>query len=77
MSPDGRYLYCTTAGNEPKALRIRIADHSVENIVSLKNFRYTSDPDEGIDIGITPDGSALLTRDVGTQEVYSLTVKWP
>jgi serine/threonine protein kinase/Tol biopolymer transport system component len=76
MSPDGKYLYCTTAGNEPKALRIRIADHSVENIVSLKNFRNASDPDEGIDIGIAPDGSALLTRDVGTQEVYSLTVKW-
>jgi serine/threonine protein kinase len=77
MSPDGKYLYCTTAGNDPKALRIRIADHSVETIVSLKNFCNASDPDEGIDIGIAPDGSALLTRDVGTQEVYSLTVKWP
>ena len=77
MSPDGKYLYCTTAGNDPKTLRIRIADRSVETIVSLKNFRNASDPDEGIDIGIAPDGSALLTRDVGTQEVYSLTVKWP
>jgi hypothetical protein len=55
----------------------RIADHSTETIVRLKNFRNASDPDEGIDIGIAPDGSALLTRDVGTQEVYSLTVKWP
>ena len=31
---------------------------------------------QAIDIGIAPDGAALLTRDVGTQEVYSLTVKW-
>jgi Tol biopolymer transport system component len=77
MSPDGKYLYCTTAGNDPKALRIKIADHSVQTIASLKNFRNASDPDEGIDIGIAPDGSTLLTRDVGTQEVYSLTVKWP
>ena len=77
MSPDGKYLYCTTAGNDPKAERIRIADHSVETITSLKNFRNTSAPVEGIDTGIAPDGSLLLTRDVGTQEVYSLTVKWP
>jgi eukaryotic-like serine/threonine-protein kinase len=77
MSPEGKYLYCTTAGNDPKALRIRIADHNIETITSLKNFRSASDPDEGLDIGIAPDGSALLTRDVGTQEVYSLTVKWP
>jgi Tol biopolymer transport system component len=48
MSPDGKYLYCTTAGNDPKALRIKIADHSVEKIASLKNFRNASDPDEGI-----------------------------
>jgi hypothetical protein len=46
MSPDGKYLYCTTAGNEPKAPRVRIADHSVENIVSLNNFRNASDPNE-------------------------------
>src|SRR5215469_11290593 len=77
VSTDGKYVYCTTAGNDPKALRIRIADHSIETIVGLRSFRNTSDPDEGIDIGIAPDGSALLTRDVGTQEVYSLTVKWP
>jgi hypothetical protein len=27
--------------------------------------------------GVTPDGSVLVTRDVGTQEIYALNVKWP
>jgi WD40-like Beta Propeller Repeat len=28
-------------------------------------------------IGVAPDGSAVFTRDIGTQEIYALTVKWP
>jgi len=28
-------------------------------------------------VGVTPDGSVLVTRDVGTQEIYALSVKWP
>jgi serine/threonine protein kinase len=76
-SPDGKYLYCTTGGADPKALRIRIADHAAEAIVSLKNLRSVDDPYESTKIGVAPDGSALFTRDVGTQEVYALTVKWP
>jgi hypothetical protein len=34
VSPDGKYLYCTTGGSEPKALRIRLADHAVETIAN-------------------------------------------
>jgi len=74
----GRYLYCTTAGADPKVLRIRIADHAVETITSLKNLRTVDDPHAGGPvIDVAPDGSVLFTRDVGTQEVYELTVKWP
>jgi hypothetical protein len=28
-------------------------------------------------ISFAPDGSPLFTRDIGTQEIYALTVKWP
>jgi len=76
-SLDGKYLYCTTAGADPKALRIRIADHTVETITSLRNLRSVSDPSQGAEINVAPDGSALFTRDIGTQEVYALWVKWP
>lgn len=39
VSPDDRYLYFTTGGPEPKAERIRFADHQVEAITSLINLR--------------------------------------
>jgi len=73
----GKYLYCTTAGTDPKVLRIRIADHAMETIASLKNLRAVDDPYTGPEVSVAPDGSVLFTQDVGTQEVYAITVKWP
>ena len=76
-SPDGKYLYCTTAGNDPKALRIRISDHAAEPIASLKDLRRVDAPYVTTSTNVAPDGSMLFTRDIGTQEIYALTVKWP
>jgi len=78
VSPDKKYLYFTTGGaGEPKVLRVRFADHKVETIASLKDFRRLEDPVQGMQIGVEPDGSALFTRDAGTQEIYALNVRWP
>jgi eukaryotic-like serine/threonine-protein kinase len=77
ISGDRRYLYATTGGDDPKALRIRLADHAVDIITSLKSLRRADDWYSGISTGVAPDGSILFTRDTGTQEVYALTVKWP
>jgi len=76
FSPDRKYLYCQTGGAEPKVLRIRVADHKVETIVSLKNLQqvFVNYATSG---GIAPDGSPIFTREVGTQEIYALSVKWP
>jgi hypothetical protein len=68
---------CTTGGPEPLALRIRFSDHKVETIASLKGLRRVVDVNVGTEINVAPDGSALFTRDVGTQEIYALDVKWP
>jgi eukaryotic-like serine/threonine-protein kinase len=77
-SPDFKYLYFTTGGKEPMAMRIRLADHKVETITSLKDLRRVSDWEESnTQISVAPDGSAVFTRDIGTQEVYALSVKWP
>jgi hypothetical protein len=38
-SPDYQYVYYTTGGVEPKAMRIRLADHKVETVASLKGLR--------------------------------------
>jgi eukaryotic-like serine/threonine-protein kinase len=37
-SPDYKYLYYTTGGADPQALRVRLADHAVEAITSLKDL---------------------------------------
>ena len=76
-SPDYKYVYYTTGGAQPEALRIRLADNKVETITSLKDIRRASGPDGNTQISVAPDGSAIFTRDVGTQEIYALTLKWP
>jgi hypothetical protein len=76
-SPDYQYVYYTTGGAEPQALRIRLADRKVETIASLKDLRRALGPDANTQISVAPDGSAIFTRDVGTQEIYALTLKWP
>jgi serine/threonine protein kinase/Tol biopolymer transport system component len=77
-SADSKYLYYTTNDAEPKAQRIRLVDHRVETITSLKDLRQVDDLAQGVaQISIAPDGSPVFTRDIGTHEIYALTVKWP
>jgi hypothetical protein len=59
------------------AFRVRLADHAVETITSLKNLRRGTGPAGNTEISVAPDGSAVFTRNIGTQEIYALTVKWP
>ena len=74
-SPDLKYVYYTAGGKEPKAMRLRVADNKVEEITSLKGLRLPVSG--GSQIGVAPDGSAVFSRDIGSQEIYALIVKWP
>jgi Tol biopolymer transport system component len=75
-SPDGKYLYFTTRGAEPKAERIRFADQRIETITSLKDLHLVVNGGE-TQINVAPDGSPIFTRDTGYQEIYALNVRWP
>ena len=77
VTQDGKYLVFTTGGAEPKLQRLRFAGHHVATIDSLKDIRRVVDSNEGSQINVAPDGSPVFTRDIGTQEIYALTVKWP
>ncbi|HEV2396882.1 MAG TPA: protein kinase [Candidatus Sulfotelmatobacter sp.] len=78
MSPTGDYFFYQTAGNDPKIYRMKIKSRTIEEVASLKTFRPVQDPYTGnTQLNVAPDNSPVLTRDVGTQEVYALTVKWP
>jgi hypothetical protein len=50
---------------------------SSKTIASLKDFRQAPSPNGNTQIGVAPDGSPIFSRDIGTQEVYALTLGWP
>jgi len=76
-SPDFKYVYYTTGGAETQAWRVRLDDHKVELMTSLKDLTRATGTYFNTRIGVAPDGSAVFTRDTGTEEIYALTVKWP
>jgi DNA-binding winged helix-turn-helix (wHTH) protein len=80
VSPDHQYLYYATSGVDPQLMRVRIGENRAESVISLKDFRFAmlvqwvgSD----LRINFVPDGSPLLLRDRGSDEIYALTIRWP
>jgi hypothetical protein len=73
-SRDSEYIYLDAAGEDAAFYRVRIGDHRLERLVSLKNLRRT-----GLFLwtGLAPDDSPLLLRDVGTEEIYALDLQAP
>ena len=76
-SYDSQYVYFDTQSNaNPAIYRVRVADKKLETVASLKNLRRVILPFWAW-MGLTPDGSPLLMRDTGTQEVYALDFEEP
>jgi serine/threonine protein kinase/Tol biopolymer transport system component len=70
-SPDGKYIYFDTmSANEPGFYRVRVSDLKLERLTTLKGLRRA----QGFAswIGLAPDQSLIVPRDVGTQEIYAL-----
>ena len=82
-SVDGEYLYLMTRGDDPKIQRVRLSNGTLDTVASLKSSRPLLDEETGMWLGmvtewlgVAADGSPLLTRDIGTQEIYDLNIKW-
>jgi Tol biopolymer transport system component/predicted Ser/Thr protein kinase len=75
-SRDGRYVYFVTFGRQTSLLRVRVTDHRLEEVVSLKDFRTTGWAGATW-TGPAPDDSPLMLRDISTQEIYALDWKAP
>ncbi|MGA2078412.1 MAG: protein kinase, partial [Terriglobia bacterium] len=73
-SRDSNYIYFDTLGTEAAFYRVRVSDRKLERLVSLKNIRRGG---TYLWTGLTPDGSPLLLRDVGTEEIYALDWEAP
>jgi eukaryotic-like serine/threonine-protein kinase len=74
-SHDGHFLYYIQGGGNPAIMRFRLSDRKVERIADLANFNATGF--YGQSLSLTPDDQPLLTRDVGTQEIFALDWKAP
>jgi Tol biopolymer transport system component len=76
-SRDNKYVYFDTGFSaDPAVYRVRVADRKLERIADLKNLRRVVTAWISWS-GLTPDGSPLLMRDIGTQEVYALDFESP
>ena len=76
-STDGTYVYCTTTDpTPPAAVRVRISDGRVEPIADLSQLRGIASYATR-EVSVTPKGELLFTRDIGTEEIYALAVRWP
>jgi hypothetical protein len=81
-SSDGKYLYLFTAWPEAKVRRMRASDLQIETVTDIKGVRLVSDDtlsqsSSGEFFGLAADGSLTFTRDLGSDEIYALDVKWP
>jgi Tol biopolymer transport system component/DNA-binding winged helix-turn-helix (wHTH) protein len=75
-SRDSKFVYVQDGDS---LVRIAIADHKKEQIVSLAGFRATSYYFDRIGycwFGLTPDGRPLTTRDTGIQEIYAFDLEY-
>jgi Tol biopolymer transport system component len=71
-SRDGRHVYFD-GGSEVR--RVRIDDGHVDVVASLKGFGRPTGWGEWV--GLAPDDSPLVLRDVGTHEIYALDWEAP
>lgn len=76
-SADSKYVYFDSGATvDPGVYRLNLATHQTEKIASLKDFRRVVQSWASW-MGLTPDGSPLLMRDTGTQEIYALDFEAP
>jgi Tol biopolymer transport system component/predicted Ser/Thr protein kinase len=73
---DSNYVYFDSLESVPNLYRLRIADHSVEKVASLRGIRLA--PTFGGNLtGLAPDDSPLVVRNVGSQEIFALDLEFP
>jgi Tol biopolymer transport system component len=70
-SPDGKFLYYLQYKNGPAIVRVRISDRKVERVASLGDIHLTGFM-AGLGFGLGSDGTPIILRDSGTEEIYSL-----
>ena len=77
-SQDGSYLYYDSPFTDhPTFRRVKVGQTHSELLVDLKGLSRYSAPPAYQWSGVAPDGSALFTRDLSTDEIYALDLDLP
>jgi hypothetical protein len=77
-SRDSTHVYfADTKESWSELYRVRVSDRSVEAIAVLRDIPRPTMRWGAEWNGITPEGSPLIMRDVGVNEVYSLELRLP
>jgi eukaryotic-like serine/threonine-protein kinase len=74
-SSDGQYVYFLRWLDKPAVLRVRITDRKLEQVSDLQDLPTTGNI--GPWLGLAPDDSLVLLKDMGTQDVYALDWEQP
>lgn len=74
-SHNGRYVYYVQGVNNPAVMRFGIADRKAERVVDLKEFHTAGF--YGSSMCLTPDDQPVMTRNIGTQEIFALDWQAP
>ncbi len=72
-SSDSKFIYFLRPWDDPGVYRIRLSDGSAELVVDLKGFRHTGAATFWM--GLDPQDTPMLIRDVGTDDIYALTLE--
>jgi Tol biopolymer transport system component/DNA-binding winged helix-turn-helix (wHTH) protein len=72
-SHDGRSIYYVKWGDEPAVVRIRAADGKRESLADLKGVQYTGV--YTLWMGLDPIDTPMMLRDIGTDDIYALTLE--
>ncbi len=71
-SSDSQFIYFLRARDDPGVFRVRVSDGVEERVVDLKGFRYTGALTAWL--GLDPEDAPILIHDVGTADIYALTL---
>lgn len=79
LSPDGKYIYFEDIGESgPELDRVNLTDRKREHVLGLKDIPRVFMPESqspwnGLDL----DGSPLIMRNLGIDEIYALDLEFP
>jgi Tol biopolymer transport system component len=72
-SSDSQFIYFVLAGADRGVFRVRVSGGNAERVVDLKGFRSTGA--FGLWMGLDPTDTPMLIRDIGTDDIYALTLE--